>query len=137
MTNIKTDGKWMYDFNNSEMWTGSQFDTKEKAIEEGKADLTNDNRIRERQGLKPIKEFYIGKTTAVNACGVDVDNILEDVAENTVDGLEAGEDYLCDITEEHSKELEQKLNDVLFAWMEEHGYEPDFFTIEDVEKITI
>lgn len=130
-------GKWMYNFGNEEIWDGDCFDTKEDAINEAKAELANDKPIREKRGLKPIREFYVGRTEAVSPCGIDVDSILDGVAENTTEGNEAGEDYLCNVTREDSDELEQKLNEVLFAWMKEHGYEPDFFSIVNTEKVII
>lgn len=129
--------KWMYDIYNSEIWNSSEFDTKEEAIEEGKIDLINFNKLRIKKGLEPIKEFYIGRQEVVSPCGVDVDFILENVAENTVQGMEAGEDYLGDVTKEHRDELEQELNNVLFTWMNEHGYNPNFFTIENEETIIL
>lgn len=114
-------GKWMYELCDREIWSGEEFDTKEEAITAGKDDLILLNKARKENGDKTIKSFQVGQIKEVAPCGVDVDFILENVAENTAQGMEVGEDYLCDVTDEHSAELEQKLNDVLFAWMKEHG----------------
>lgn len=136
MSNVKV-GKWMFSIGKSEVWTGEPCDSRQEAIEEGKAELEDLNKMRIEAGKETTNSFEIGQIAEVAPCGVDVDFILENVAENTVQGMEAGEDYLCDVTKEHSEELEQKLNDVLFDWMKEHDYEPDFFTIENIEEITI
>lgn len=136
MSNVKT-GKWMFHIGNDETWTGEPCDSKYEAIEEGKGELEDSNRLRMRVEKEIISSFYVGQIAEVLPRGVDVDFILENVAENTAEGMEAGEDYLLNVTPEHSAELEEKLNDVLFAWMKEHEYEPDFFTIENVEEISI
>jgi hypothetical protein len=131
------EGKWMYELGNSEVWHGEYFDTREQAIDAGKEELIALNKLRKEKEHKVTKNFQVGQVTKVSPAGVDVDYILENVAENTTEGMEAGEDYLCDVTKEDSDELEQKLNDVLFAWIKEHGYEPDFFEIENEETIIL
>lgn len=50
-------GKWMYNFGNEEIWDGDYFDTKEEAIEEGKAELANDNEIRIKNGKEVIENI--------------------------------------------------------------------------------
>jgi len=136
MSNVNS-GKWMFNIGNDEVWTGEYYDSKQEAIEEGKSELEDSNRIRIQKDKELIKSFNIGQVEEVYSCGVDVDFILENVAENTVDGMEAGEDYLCDVTNEHNAELEQELNDVLFAWMKKYNYEPNFFKIVNIEKIYV
>ena len=123
------EGKWMYSLTDSEIWTGEEFDTKEQAIEEGiKEALENQE--------EPFCNdyFYVGQIEKVYPCGVDVDSILENVAENTVEGLETGEDYLLYVDVEHQRELEEKLNEVLFTWMKKYDYEPNFYKIKNIEE---
>lgn len=134
---INMEGKWMYELCNGEVWQGEYFDTREQAIDAGKKELITLNKLRKEKGRKVTKSFQVGQVATVSPAGVDVDFILENVAENTTEGMEAGEDYLNNVTQEHSEELEQKLNDVLFAWMKEHGYEPDFFEIVNIAEISI
>lgn len=131
------EGKWMFDLNNSEIWRGEEFDTREEAIAAGKDELIALNKARKENGDKAAKTFQVGQIAEVAPAGVDVDYILENVAENTANGMEVGEDYLNNVTQKHSEELEQKLNDVLFAWMKKYGYEPDFFSIENIEEVSI
>lgn len=126
------EGKWMYSLTDSEIWTGEEFETREQAIEEGiKKALENQE--------EPFCNDYfnIGQIAKIFPCGVDVDSILENVAENTAEGLEVGEDYLMGVDIEHQRELEEKFNDVLFAWMKKYGYEPNFFKIENIEKVEL
>jgi hypothetical protein len=126
-TNI---GKWMYNLSGNEIWTGEEFDTKEEAIKEAKKEI-------QEEGLDNIS-FEIGQIAKVFVSGVDVDFILENVAENTTNEVgEVGEDYLDDVTKEDRGELEEKLNQVLFKWIKEHRYEPNFFRIENTEKIEV
>lgn len=126
------EGKWMFNLDGSEMWQGEQFDTKQLAIEAGRKEA-----IKRQEEEFCGDSFQVGQVADVSVSGVNVDNILEDVAENTVQGMEAGEDYLYDVTKEDSDELEQKLNDVLFAWIKQHGYDPNFFQIENEETIIL
>lgn len=125
------EGKWMYNLYGNEIWTGEEFDTKEDAIEAAKEELGSPD-----MG-QFVGSFQVGQVADVSVSGVDADYILENVAENTVQGMESGEDYLCDVTKEDRDELEEKLNDVLFTWIKEHGYEPNFFQIENEETITL
>jgi hypothetical protein len=132
-------GEWMFNIGARDVWIGESFKTKEMATEEGKAEVVSDNKLRMKQGYPVIKSFEVGQIAEIHPSGVDIESILENVAENTSEqvGGEAGEDYLCDVSKEDSDELEQRLNNVLFAWMEEHGYEPDFWIMENIEEISI
>ena len=121
--------KWMYNLNGSEIWTSEQLDTRKEAITEGR-----------KQAIEEEKEDYfeVGQVEEISPRGVDVDFILENVADNTTQECgEVGEDYLCDVIREHSTELEEKLNEVLFAWMKKYRYEPTFYNIKNTEKINL
>lgn len=129
-------GQWMCDFTGSEIWTdGEYFDTKEEALEYGREYIKE---LQEEEGEEFYSDFRIGQIAEVSVSGVNVNSILDNVAENTTCQCnEVGEDYLCDVKDEHRSELEEKLNEVLFDWIEKHGYQPDFFTIENEETITL
>lgn len=126
------EGKWMYNLYGNEIWSGKEFDAKEEAIKYAKEE------IREN-GLEGfVTSFEVGQIVGVSVSGVDVDYILENVAENTTcDCGEVGEDYLCNVENEHRDELEKQLNEVLFAWIKKHDYEPNFFKIENEEVINL
>lgn len=124
---------WMYNLNGSEIWTSDQFDTKEEATIAGRAQAVEDQ---EEAFFNDY--FKIGQIKEVPVSGVDVENILENIAENTTDDIgEVGEDFLCDVTKEHGSELEDKLNEVFYAWMKKYEYEPTFFQIDNEEKIEL
>jgi hypothetical protein len=115
-----------------EIWDGEEFDSKEEAIKAAKKFIAEDKRP------EFFSDFEVGQIAEVIPCGVDVDSIIENVAENTTcEYGEVGDDYLCNVTKEDRDELEEKLNDVLFAWMKEHNYEPDFFMIENEETVSL
>lgn len=129
------DGKWMYQIGESEIWgNSSEFDTKEEAIREGRKEILYGNK--NMQG-DSYSYFYVGMIEKVEPTGVDIEWLLENIAENTTDDIEVGEGYLYDVTKEHQEELEQKLNEVLFSWMNKHNYNPTFFRIVNMEKIMI
>lgn len=128
-------GKWMYQIGESEIWSNSsEFDTKEEAVREGKKEVLSENKIMQKDAYV---YFYVGMIEKVEPAGVDVEWMLENIAENTVDGMEVGEDYLCDVAKEQQQELEEKLNEVLFSWMEKYKYNPTFFRIINIEKIML
>lgn len=123
-------GKWMYNLNGGELWMGAEFNTKEEAIKKAKEEI-------KKEGLE-IDSFEIGQIVEVQVCGLDVDFILENVAENTTSECgEVGDDYLYYVTDEDKSELEDELNEVFFKWIEDKGYEPDFFKIDNTEKIEL
>ncbi len=121
-------GKWMYNINGNEIWSGEEFNTKEEAVKEGLEEAKTEGCFK----------FEVGQIEKVTVSGVDIDYILENVAENTTEDCgEVGEDYLNDVTKEDRDELEQKFNDLLFSWIKEHGYEPSFFKIKNVKTIRV
>ena len=125
--------KWMYNLIDTEMWTGELCDTRMDAITKGKLEA---KRTQEEEFCND--SFFIGQCGEVSLSGVDVDFILENVAENTTEEVgEVGEDYLCDVDNEHSSELEEKLNEVLFAWMKKYKYEPTFFMMKNIQEIEL
>lgn len=124
MENI--DKKWTFDEDNgSDIWRANDyFDTKEEAIEAAK-------KYAIKEGLN---SFRIGQCFEVGAVGVDVDFILDNIADNVQSEVgEVAEDYLQYVDKAVKEELEEQLNDVLFAWMKKYKYEPSFFTIANEE----
>ena len=83
---------WMFNLNGSEIWMGDQFDTREEAISAGR-----EQAIEEQEEAFCNDSFKIGQIKEVPVCGVDVDDILMNVSENTTNDVgEVGEDYLCE-----------------------------------------
>ena len=116
--------EWMYQLGNSDIWNGEVYETKREALKEG---------IKAREGNELLR---IGQQESVGVSGIDIDLLLENVAENTIEELsEVGEDYLEDVTIEHRQELEEKLNEVFFEWINKYGYNPSFYRVVNIEEI--
>ena len=121
-------GKWTYNINESDIWHGENFDTKEQAISEAKKVAIDEE----------VNKFYIGETEPPINIGIDVDRVIEDIQQVMYDDNgEVAECYLEDVDSEHLLELEEKLNEVFFKWQKEHGYEPNFYKIINIEEINI
>jgi hypothetical protein len=118
--------KWCYSYN-GENFEGD-FVTKEDAVEEASCYINS----------KDDREYiYIGNPKEISI-GVNVDAILENIGEDAYE--QAGEyavDYLRDVTIKHGQILEERLNEVLYNWMDEYNYKPYFWKVENVEKIKI
>lgn len=124
--------KWLYQFGNNEIWMQcEEFDTKEEAIQAGLEEIEKDESLRDSL-------LYVGQKEKVHTSSIDIDSLLENVAENTICELsEVGEDYLMDVSIEAQDELEEKLNDVFFKWIEKYNYEPKFYKIVNIEEVDI
>lgn len=122
------EGKWIYN-TNEEVWMNcGPYDTKEEAIKAGKEEFGG-NRY----------QFFVGQINNMDiGVGVDVDMIIEDIAENVYSEVgEAAECYLDDVGKEDLVELEDLLNDVLHQWMEKHDYKPNYFRVGNIECIPL
>lgn len=122
-----SEGKWCYSFN-EENFEGD-FETKEQAIEEAIYYYKDDE--------KDQDFIWVGQTKNISL-GVNVDRIIEDLSEEAYDQAgEYAEDYLTTVESSHQKVLEERLNEVLVTWMKELKYEPNFWTVTNVEKIDV
>lgn len=82
--------------------------------------------------------FFVGQIDEEVGISIDVDSLLEEINEGVYERVgELADDYLVDVDKEHVRILEDRLNDVLYEWMDEFGYKPNFWTIKNVEKIYI
>jgi hypothetical protein len=121
------EGKWCYSFN-EENFEGD-FDTKEQAIDEAIWYYKDDE--------KDQDFIWVGQIKPVSV-GVNIDSLLEQLGEEAYEEAgEYAEDYLTNVTLSHQKILEQRLNNVLVAWMKEYNYEPNFWAVENVKKIDV
>jgi hypothetical protein len=120
-------GKWCYSFN-EENFEG-EFDTKEQAVAEAIWYYKDDE--------KDQDFIWVGQTKPISS-GVNVDSIIEQLGEEAYDQAgEYAEDYLTNVTLNHQRVLEERLNEVLLAWMKEYNYEPNFWTVENIEKVDV
>ena len=123
--------QWMYQLGDSDIWVGKSYETKEEAIKEG-------IKARESEDMFENLKLSIGQQESVGVSGIDIDLLLENVAENTIEELsEVGEGFLQDVTIEHQEELEQKLNDVFFEWINKHKYNPEFYRVVNIEEVKV
>ena len=120
--------KWNYETNmNSDIWHGGICDSREEAIAEATEEALYDN----------LKQFKIGLVKKFN-CGIDVDDALERIADIAYEEVgEVAEDYLDDVTKEHREELQDKLDEVFYAWQKKYNYEPNFYQVINEEIINI
>jgi hypothetical protein len=119
----------MFNHTDDGVWgTGSYHDSKEDAIKEAK----------EYYLPEDYQTFYLGQIApAEKAVYVDAERILEWIGEDFYEEMgESAEDYLRDVKQEHETILSERLSSVVNEWMREFGYEPNFFRIINVEKIS-
>lgn len=121
--------KWSYELDiNSDIWRGGVFNSREEAVEEATKEALIDD----------IKRFKIGQCKEAFNYGIDVEDALERINAIMYDEVgEVAEDYLYDVSKDHKEELEEKLNEVFYAWQEKYNYKPYFYTISDEEIIEV
>ncbi|KIN79724.1 hypothetical protein [Clostridium botulinum] len=121
--------KWTYEISeNSDIWRGGIFDSKEEAIKEANSEAIEYDK----------DTFRIGIIEEVFNYGIDVDDALERINAITYDEVgEVAEDYLYDVTKEHKEELQDKLNEVFYKWQEKYNYKPTFYKVISEEVIEV
>jgi hypothetical protein len=121
------EGKWCYSFN-EENFEGD-FRTKAEAIAEAEYYVYEADDDRDF--------IYVGQTKEV-IVSINTNWLLDQLGEQAYEQAgEYAEDYLYDVSREHESILEERLNDVLYAWMEEFNYKPNFWTVENVQKVLV
>ncbi len=119
------DGKYCYSLNGESFY--GEYETKEGAVEQGKEEALEEG---QNEIFIGICEEYIPSISAWQ--------VIDSIQEDAYDKLgEFSQGYLDDVSNEHREELQDKLNQVLSKWIEEHNYIPDFWSVKNVEKITI
>lgn len=121
--------KWLYSEDDS-FYCCEEFDSKKDAIECALEDEDIED------------SFFVGvkKEVKISPMRIDIDKILEQVAEDTTYGLDVSMDidyasFLQNVKEDDKIELKHRLNEVLSLWIKEKGYSPTWFEIDDVEII--
>lgn len=119
--------KWTYELDvNSDIWKGEVFNSKEKVVKKASSEAV-------KYGLSTFK---IGIIEEAPSCKIVVDNLLDEMNEIMYDevGIVA-EDYLCDVEEEHKRELESELNKVFCRWQEKYNYKATFYKVISEEIV--
>lgn len=119
--------KWVYS-TNEELFSSDEYDSKEEAIKAAKEDYTWEDQC---------PTFYVGQVQEVDFhLDVDVDAILERIAVLVSEEVgEVADNYLDDVTAEHAEQLNDELNEVVQKWMNQHQYNPTFYSVIHIEKV--
>lgn len=105
-----------------ELYRGGYFDTKEEAI----ADMNNDLPEGTTFWVGQVKEVVLGHL-------ISADTLIEDMQCQADDAAgEAAEDFLRFMKKGDIDEL----NDLLIKWFTDKGYTPDFYGIDNSEKLS-
>ena len=122
----KIDGTFCYSLD-GDSYTGT-YATREEAIREGNQyayDMEHET-------------FFIGECYQSFFPSVDANLIIENIVDNAISECgDHAEDYLEDIPGEIIVELEEKMNEVLNAWIEKYGYSPHFYSVKNKEQIDV
>lgn len=119
---------WSWNKDCDGYWENGAFDTREEAIREA---LT----IAQEEGLK---EFYVGRCELIPIdTTIDSEDIFWQLDERY--GDESGcEDYLYEnVSEEDSKWLEDKMQEVIEEFHKRAGIEANWFNVVDTELIKV
>jgi hypothetical protein len=120
-------GKWCYSFN-EENFEGD-FDTEEQAIAEAIWYYKDDEKDQDFIWIGQVEEVGIS---------FNIDYVIEAIQENAYDKCgEYAENYLDNVTNEHRQILEDRVQSEVLKWMKEFKYEPNFWTVKNVEKIDV
>lgn len=118
--------KWGYSLNGEDY--DGLYDTKEDAIKQGFIDAQEYGK----------EVFFVAKAVITFQPHVYAEGIIEEIQENAYDeGGEYAETYLDDVKREHLEELEEKLNEVLSNWINKYEYNPNFYSVEDIEEVQV
>lgn len=147
--NDKKENQWVCNYaEDAEYWKATEFfDTKEEAIEAGRAALT----LAELGVTVPAESVFGTEYEVENANGkfvvgklskpsvhIDGNWVLEDLQEQVYSQCgESGESFLESWSEEESEELTDELNKVMQAWLTKHNKQPMCYVIDTFETIDL
>lgn len=123
--------KWMYSLNDGGTWTSDEFDTKEEAIADARAEM---DMIEKWDGIPSGDFFRIGQVQIYNPMiNVDFISQLEEQAYDECG--EVAEGWLEDVEEKQKQVLDDQIQEVIAKWLEEIGKKPGFGSIVNIEII--
>lgn len=117
---------WCYSYN-EENFHGD-FETREEALAEALECSDGEHSV-----------IYLGNPEKPSL-SVSADRILDDLAESAYEQCgEYAEGYLAYVhkNKEAYNALDERINDVVQAWMKRFGYEPYFYKVVNVEEVRI
>ena len=121
-------GKYVYGFSD-DCFMSEEYDTPWEALaaaqKEEKESLSHETHT----------EVYIGIIGEKWKPEIDGEGIVDMLQDNAYDiGGEFAESYLQGVTKEEIDELTKVLTKAFDAWAAKHGYEPDFYPVENVKE---
>lgn len=115
---------------NEEMFSGECM-TRQEAVEEC---------ILENDYLNEGDTFWTAEQEAIDLQShiPNAEQILEDLEESIGDEAgEVSEDFLNDVTQEQTNELDQAISFVILGWFKAHDLMPTFWKAKNVEEYTV
>ncbi|RAS90292.1 hypothetical protein A6E21_25885 [Bacillus cereus] len=123
--------KWMYNLNDEEAWTSDEFDTKEEAIAEARAEI---DLLEKLDGIPHGDFFRIGQKQPYNPMiNVDFISQLEEQAYDECG--EVAEGWLEGLKEKQKQALDDQIQEVIAKWLEGIGKTPGFGSVVNIERI--
>lgn len=123
--------KWTYNLNDAEAWTSDEFDTKEEAIAEARAEI---DLLEKLDGIPHGDIFRIGQVELYNPMiNVDFISQLEEQAYDECG--EVAEGWLEGVEEKQKQALDDQIQEVIAKWLEDIGKTPGFGSIVNIERI--
>ena len=121
------DGRWTFNDCEDGLWCHEDFETKQEAIDEAKADYYE------------YEEIYVGQCEVVPLpTYIDVDDIFEQLNEHYAEDCFEYDDYLFeDIKKEDREWLEGKLQELINEFYKKTGIKSKHSTMINVEKISM
>lgn len=121
-------GKYVYGFSD-DCFMSEEYDTPWEALaaaqKEEKESLSHETHTK----------VYIGIVGEKWKPEIDGEGIVDMLQDNAYDiGGEFAESYLQGVTKEEIDELTDVLTKAFDAWAAKHGYEPDFYPVENVKE---
>lgn len=125
------DGKWTFNFGDSEVWTNdAEYDTKEEAIqggiEQAKEEYETGNSV----------NFFVGQMEEYIP-HVDADYLIECASEDASSEVGEVADGWPDYKRADLDILNSRINEVFNNWLKEIGEEPTFYKVVNIEEVLI
>lgn len=121
-------GKWIIS-QDEEYWSNpEEYESKEKAIEEGKKYYCGEN-------------FYVGQSVKVEFARNDTsldEKAIEQLEESLSENVgEVSEQWVNGITRDQEVELGNMLSDTVLLWIKVNNLFPRCYMVDDIEKIEL
>lgn len=134
-------GKWMFEQCDQEVWGYSsldEYDTKEEAIEAGRKHF-QEMREEEPEEFEEygLDHFQVGQLQDFYP-HISGNWIIDDAIEQAISECgDVAESFLNNVSRADIYKLSDALNETFRNWMKENGYTPKFYSIQNIEEVSI